>query len=87
MEDPYLLLGLANDGGEDGLGRVFAGNAGLAATRAIVDHDGGLRHGDKEKKRGGIGIGGSGCVCVSLRPPTSSKRAKERKERRASVCV
>jgi hypothetical protein len=40
-----LLLGRADDGGEDRLGRVLAGNTGLAAARAVVDDDRSLRHG------------------------------------------
>jgi hypothetical protein len=41
----HLLLGRADDGGEDGLGLIVAGDAGLAATGTIVDDDCGLvRH-------------------------------------------
>ncbi len=45
-----LLFGLSNHGGEHGLGRVFAGKTGLAATRTIVNHDGGLGHGGQVRK-------------------------------------
>lgn len=40
-----LLLRGADNGGEDGLRRVLAGEAGLAAAGAIVDNNGGLGHG------------------------------------------
>lgn len=46
----YLLLGLSNDGGEDGLRAIFTGDTGLATTGTIVNYDGGLslRHCGKE---------------------------------------
>lgn len=37
-----LLLRMPDDGRKDRLGRVIAGHAGLAATGAIVNNDGGL---------------------------------------------
>ena len=37
----YLVAGTADDGGEDGAGRVIAGESGLAHAGAVVNYQGG----------------------------------------------